>query len=200
VPGLAEDAAKAALQIARTPAEFADYYRAYIDLAAALGISGKARARRDAAWGEALDALHPLLFNAIDCPRVEGPAQPWDVAAAIDEWLMMGRRLGFARLSLAVQQVIANASYKGQDGEAAEEVVALYLASIQSLLMNTELGDGRLAQDGTTRTFQIASAGQQATIVLAGSGSITLSAFRSIPGAAEPSPPTPKNRGHHGKG
>lgn len=198
-PGGGEEAAKAALKWASTPAEFADFYRAYLDYVERRGTREESREKRRALWSDALETLRPLLFQALDCPRVEGPARPWEIAAAIDEWLMMGRRLGFARLSQAVQQVIANTAFAGEDGEAAERLISTYLAETHAFLMSAEFGDGRIGQDGVTRNFKLVSAGKEAVVTYGAGGIVTLTSFRALLLKADKPPPTPKQRGHHGK-
>lgn len=194
-----EEAARAALRQALTPAEFTDFYRAYLDLVERLGTQDESRAKRETLWSDALDTLRPMLFHALDCPRVENPARPWEVAAAIDEWLMMGRRLGFARLSQAVQQITAHTAFAGQDREEAERIVAVYLAEAHAFLMAAEFGEGRIGQDGVTRTFTLVSAGKEAVVTLGAGGIVTLTSFRTLLLEQDKPSPTPKRRGHHGK-
>lgn len=197
-PDGGEDAARVALKRARTPVEFVDLYRAYLDYVEALGAQEESQAKRESRWSDALDTLRPLLFHSLDCPRVDGSAHPWEVAAAIDEWLMIGRRLGFSRLSQAMQQVIAHARFAGQDEDKAEQAVSTYLAEAHAFLMATELGEGRIGQDGVTRNFTLVSAGKEAVVTLNAGGIITLTSFRTLLLDDKPSP-TPKRRGHHGK-
>lgn len=198
-PGGGEEAAQAALQQARAPVEFADFYRAYLDLVHRLGSQDESRAKRETLWSDTLDTLRPMLFHALDCPRVESPARPWEVAAAIDEWLMMGRRLGFGRLSQAMQQVITHTGFAGQDGEEAGQIVATYLAEAHAFLMAAEFGEGRLGQDGVTRTFTLVSAGKEAVVTLGAGGIITLTSFRTLLLDQDKPAPTRKRRGKYGK-
>lgn len=200
-PDGGEEAARAALKRASTPTEFVDFYRAYLDYVPRMGTEEASVAKRRAVWSDALKTLRPLLFEALDCPRVEGPARPWEVAAAVDEWLMMGRRLGFARLSQAIQQVIAHTAFAGQDGKEAEQLVSTYLLEAHAFLMTAKLGEGRLGQDGFSRTFTLTTAGKEAVVTLGAGGIITLTSFRSLllDTDAPSTPPTPKQRGHHGK-
>lgn len=176
IRGLQREAAAFAVAQGRTPQEFADYYRAYLAAAGAAQATPEARA---ALVQSMVATLLPLLFGALDCPRVEGPmATPSQVGAAVDEWLAMGRPLGFARLSLAVQQVIVNSGIAQQTDEDAKRIVDAYLGAAQTLLRSTTLGEGRLGQDGTSRSFRIERDGEQAIVHLGPDGTIALAGYR----------------------
>jgi hypothetical protein len=170
------DAAAFAADQARTPLEFVDYYLAYQQYLARLPKPPpiKERAARVRA---AFETLRPLLFQALDSPRVDAMAAPSEVAAAIDEWLMMGRRLGFSRLSQGVQQVIAHTEFPGSYEDDAPRIVARYLADAQDLLGSAELHHPQIGQDGASCTFQIRSDTGDAAIALSRDGIITLSRF-----------------------
>jgi len=187
-PEYQQEAAAFAVPQAVTPQEFADYFRAYLQQIASVATLKETAAQRSTIVQTALDTLLPLMFDALDCPRVEGLVAPWEVSAAIDEWLMMGRQLGFARLSLGVQQVIANTPFKQQTGEAARLIVEAYLASAQALLKSADLGRGQMGQDGASCIFEIPTSSQEAVIDLGADGIITLASYRRLP----PPPPTPK--------
>ena len=189
------EAAAFALAQGRTVPEFVDYFQAYLDYVAAVGAQGDTPAQRAALAQSALDTLLPLLFDALDCPRVEGLVAPWEVSAAIDEWLMMGRRLGFARLSQGVQQVIANTTFQQQTGMDAQVLVDAYLAGAQTLLRSADLGRGQMGQDGASCVFNVAYKGEEAEVDLGADGVITLGGYRRTPSqqrqAPAPSPPPP---------
>jgi len=174
------EAAAFAAGRAATPLEFADYYRAWQCLAAAAGPEGTAEAKGTLV-GSAIDSLMPRLFTALDCPRVDGGASSQAVAAAIDEWLMMGRRLGFARLSLGVQQVIANSDFSGATGDGGQQVVDAYLDAAQALLRARPIAEGRLGQDGMSRSFRVEGDGGEAIVQLDADGAIALAGFRPPP-------------------
>jgi hypothetical protein len=189
------EAAVFARHQSRTALEFVDYYRAYLGLETARPL--KSRERRQERAEEALATLLPILFHALDCPRVDALAPPWEVSAATEEWLLMGRRLGFSRLSRGVQQVIANADFSGEEDEEAERIVGAYLAGAQALLMSAEFDAGRMSQDGTC-IFRAASQTHEAVVAAPPSGIITLSSFcrlRETPNA----PSTSKRRKHDGE-
>jgi hypothetical protein len=179
-----QEAANFAVVQATTPVEFCDYFRAYLQQIAHVATLKETPDQRQALVQDALDTLLPLMFDALDCPRVEGLVAPWEVAEAIDEWLMMGRQLGFSRVSLAVQQVIANTGFRQQTGADAALIVNVYLAGAQALLKSAELGPGQLGQDGATCVFQVAAKGGTAIVNLGADGIITLASY--IP----PPPPT----------
>jgi len=174
---LQREAAAFALAQGRTPQEFADYYQAY--LAAAAGAARATPAARTALVRSAVETLLPLLFGALDCPRVDGlPAAPWQVGPVVDEWLMTGRIIGFARLSLAVQQVIANGGFAQQTGEDARRIVNAYLGAAQALLRSAPLGEGLPGQDGMSRSFRVERDGEQAILHLGADGTIALASYR----------------------
>lgn len=198
-PASPEEAAAFALERARTPLEFVDYYKAYLQYVAAARRVPTDRERRMARVKAAIDRLQPLLYPALDCPRVDGLVASWEVAAAVEEWLMMSRRLGFSRLSRGAQQVIAHTRYPRRDGEGdsdedeARRIVAGYLAGAQALLGSAQLGDGQIGQDGVSRTFHVRSDLEAAVIALGPDGMITLNGFRASPRETA-IPPTTKRR------
>jgi hypothetical protein len=193
------EAAAFAVDQGRTPLEFVDYYRTYLQHVAAVGAPSDTPEQRAASVQTALDTLLPLLFDDLDCPRVEGLVAPWEVSAAIDEWLMMGRQLGFLRLSAGVQQVIANTTFTQQSGDDARRIVSGYLRGAQALLKSAELGRGQLGQDGASCRFLVASGDEEAAVDLGADGIISLASYRRLPPALPvpvapvppPAPPKP---------
>lgn len=179
-----QEAATFAAAAASDPVEFCDYTRAYLQFIARAATLKETPAQRQALVETALETLSPLLYGALDCPRVEGLVAPWEVAAAIEEWLMMGRQLGFSRLSLAVQQVIANTQFNQQTGADAALIVQAYLDGANKLLRNATLGRGQLGQDGASCTFQLAAGGASGIVALGPDGIITFASY--VP------PPPPK--------
>lgn len=180
------EAAAFAIELAVSPLEFADYYRAYLQYLDAapprpLGEQGRMARVRDA-----IENLEPMLYDALDCPRIDGHAH-WEVALAIDEWLLMGRRLGFSRLSRGAQQIVAHTSFPCcEDDEEARRIVAAYLVGAQVLLGSAKLGHRWLAQDGISLTFPVRSEVEEAIVAVSPDGIITLAGFRTLP---EPPPP-----------
>ena len=188
-----KEAAAFAIGRARTPLEFADYYRAW------LHYRGAAAKAPETEIGDAVDALLPLLFPALDCPRVDGPVAAWEVVAAIDEWLTMGRRLGFPRLSHGVRQLIEHSDLAAEDIDEAPRIVAAYLAGAHALLQTGDLVGDAVGQDGASRTFQVSSGDHQAVVALGADGMITLSAYsRTVPNQA--AVPSPAKGGKNGQG
>ncbi|UYY59379.1 hypothetical protein [Sphingomonas sp. S2-65] len=188
--GLAVEAASFAAARAQNPFEFADYFRACRSAWSVLPTMPTAE-ERAAAIAAAIDTLMPRTFAAIDCPSVEGLVAPWEVSAAISEWLLMGRQIGFARSSLAIQQIITNGGYTGQTGREADALVRNYLARAQVLLNTAEVGQGRLGQDGATCLFHVEARGDQADIELGPSGIITLRRFGAVPAPSPVPVPDP---------
>jgi hypothetical protein len=190
-----QEAALFAAERSATPREFADYFRAYLRYAAAApDPSGKAGSQR-ARVGDSIDLLLPLLFEALDCPCLEGSAASWEVAEAINEWLAMGRRLGFSRRSQLAEQVIAHTRFaqRGSDDEA-PRIVAGYLAGAQALLGSGDLGRRRLAQDGTSSTFRIRSEAEEAVVTVGRQGVVALAAFHPLPDEPGPAPASKRSK------
>jgi len=176
-----QEAATFAAAAAATPLEFCDYFRAYLQLIAKAATLQETPAQRQALVEAALETLSPLMFGALDCPRVEGPVAPREVALTVEEWLMMGRRLGFSRLSLGVQQVIANTGFKQEVGTEAAMIVDAYLAGANRLLQSNDLGPGQLGQDGACCAFQVSSGRAQAVVDLQPNGNVTLASYAPSP-------------------
>lgn len=175
----AKEAAAFALAEARTPLEFADYYRIYADMAPLVEQGPATAAERAARASQAVSTLLPLLFGALDCPRVEGIVAPSEVAAAVDDWQMMGRRLGFSRITLGVQQVVAHSSFRRVPLDQAGRAVDAYLNGAQVLLREEELGRPRLAQDGASCSFRVRSETEIAEVAQDADGIISLASYRA---------------------
>ncbi|MEK8030588.1 hypothetical protein AACH06_07090 [Ideonella sp. DXS29W] len=183
------EAAAFAVQQARTPSEFVDYMRFYQALAAqpdatSLGAQG----RHDRAV-QRMQALLPCFFGALDCPQVTGLPSPGAVAQAVSAWLTTGRRIGFARLSEGLQQLVMHTAYRDEAGAAAQRIVDLYLASAQSFLASARVRHGRMGQDGATCLYPLEVGQQQAQLQLGANGVISLRSYGLVP--ARPATPPP---------
>jgi hypothetical protein len=184
-----QEAALFAAERSATPREFADYFRAYLRYVAADPDPSVKTGSQRTRVGNAIDLLLPLLFEALDCPCLEGSAAPWEVTEAINEWLAMGRRLGFSRRSQLAEQVIAHTRFAQRESdEEAPRIVAGYLVGAQALLGSGELGRRRLGQDGTSSTFRIRSEAEEAIIAVGRQGVVALAAFRPLPDKPASSP------------
>ncbi|NML05992.1 hypothetical protein [Sphingomonas sp. G-3-2-10] len=174
----AKDAGAFALSWAKTPLEFADYFRAFIALrAAAPSLTGEALAT-------ALLGLLPHLFGTLDCPSVGGIKPAAEITAAIRGWHASGRQIGFARLSLAAAQIAASTGFGAQPGADDPALIAAYMAQAQAVIGNGDIGSGRLGQDGASALFDITSDTGDAQIAVDAAGTISLHAFRPAPAAA----------------
>jgi hypothetical protein len=180
-PELQRDAASFALQQARTPEEFADYYRAYLALKAKLDAGGSTPEQDEARASAAVQTLQPPILTVLDSPRVDGLVPPAEVAAAVRAWLRQGRRIGFSRLSEGIRQVIDNTTFTTETGAAAQQVVDLYLANAQSFLSANSPATGQVSQDGRSCMFPVQSGNLSAELMLNPDGGITLRQFRRIP-------------------
>jgi hypothetical protein len=174
------EAAAFAVDLARTPREFADYFRAYLAYAAKPKTAAKtADQRRQSAYG-AVQTLLPLMFAALDCPQVSGIVAPGIVATAVADWLRQGRRIGFSRVSEGVCRIIDSTTFTTETGTAAQTVVNLYLANSMSFLAANPPTRGRMSQDGASCLFPIQSGNLYAELRLDGTGGITLRQFRRL--------------------
>jgi hypothetical protein len=184
-PDIRGDAAGFALQQARTPEEFADYYRAYLALATKLKTAANPADQRLAQADATVQTLLPFMFGALDCPQVDGLMPPTEVAAAVSDWLRQGRRVGFSRLSEGVCRIIDSTTFTDETGPAAQQMINRYLANAQSFLSAHYPQTGRISQDGQSCQLPTQSGNLYAELLLGPGGSITLRQFRRIPPPAE---------------
>lgn len=127
----------------------------------------------------AVRVLQPLLFGALAGPQIAGPATPEEVTRVVRAWLAAGKPLGFARLSLGVEQIIENTRFGGETGDAAKALVAAYLREAQVFLAANEVTSVRLGQDGATCVYGVEGEGRRAELELAPTGVLTLRAFHA---------------------
>lgn len=185
------EAAAFAANEARTVAEFCDYFRVYLALAARGPRSDSGERRRHRAKA-ALQALLPLLFGALDCPSVNGLVAPAQVADAVSSWVFQGRTLGFARLSAGVRAIVESTDFTPERSLDADFLVEDYLTRSRELLQRFRLHKAAMGQDGATCTFEVRDDDHEAVLQLSPSGLITLANFarrpKVQPGAAPPDP------------
>ncbi len=174
-PALRREAAAFAVQQARTPQEFCDYYQLYLQQLAS-GATTDA-AQREARASGAMQTLLPLLFGALDCPQVGPLASPDQVSRTVGQWLASGKQLGFARLSLGVQQVARHSAYKNETGDAARRVLDSYLQAARTFAASTRPQRPRMGQDGASCTFTLDAGDQQALLHVDPAGVVSMSGF-----------------------
>jgi hypothetical protein len=180
-PELQRDAAGFALQHARTPEEFGDYYRAYLALKAKLNAAGSTPEQDEARASAAVQTLQPPVLAALDAPRVDGLVPPAEVAAAVGAWLRQGRHIGFSRLSEGIRQIIDNTTFTAETGAAAQQLVDVYLADAQAFLSANSPTTGQISQDGRSCVLPAQSGNLYVELMLIAHGGITLRQFRRIP-------------------
>ncbi|KJV09188.1 hypothetical protein VZ95_13030 [Elstera litoralis] len=181
IPGT--EAAQFAVSQARTVLEFADYYQFYLRYCSRMPTASTAQQRGTQATS-ALMVLLPLLFSALDAPQVPGLVSPAEVANAISVWVRNGRQVGFSRLSEAAAQIAQNTVFQLETGDAARALVQSYIAGAQALIVAQPVRQGILGQDGASCLFPIRSGDQQATLMLGGTGLITLRSYGLQPPSA----------------
>ncbi|CAD7720583.1 hypothetical protein LMG31886_13320 [Xanthomonas hydrangeae] len=178
-PALQQEAAAFAVEQARTPLEFCDYYRFYLACSATIAAVDE----RAHAAASALQTLLPQLFTTLDCPQVQGLPSPNEVERSVAEWLARGRQIGFARLSLAAQQIVQHTRYRGDgdgDDQAAGDAIRLYLQSAQAFLAANRPSRGVLGQDGSSCMFSMHNDSLAALLQVNG-GVISLRDFGAAP-------------------
>lgn len=194
---LQKEAAAFGVEHGRSPMAFVDFYKTYMFMAAKSGAWAATPDQRLAAANAAVMTLQPLLFSALDCPQVDGLVAPAVVAAAVKDWLMMGRLVGFSRISQGVLQIVQHTTYSQETGDDARRMVAAYLMGAQRLLASTTPTGGFMGQDGASSALPLESVDHLAELHLAANGAITLSGFRRkpapalTPAAPPPGPPPP---------
>ncbi len=169
------EAAAFALDQARTPVEFADYFRMYL-LAATTLAPDATPAQRLARATLSMQALLPLFFGDLDCPQVGPLAAPADVAAAVSAWLAGGQQVGFSRLSEGPVLLMRHTNYESETGDAASRLARQYVQKAQQLLAQVKPTSGRMGQDGLTCTFPLhsPSGDERAVLQLGADGTISL--------------------------
>ncbi|WP_029015152.1 hypothetical protein [Niveispirillum irakense] len=173
-----QTAAQFAVQQARTAAEFADYYTAFLGYVTRMSAQSAPAATQTEMASTALTTLLPLLFSTLECPSVAGLVGPGEVAAAVQAWQRQGQQVGFARLSEAVATIMIYSNYTGGNAAQAQQTINDYMGSWQSFLAANLPSRGQMAQDGATCLFPIENNGLYGELVLGPDGSITTRLFR----------------------
>ncbi|MDH1660962.1 MULTISPECIES: hypothetical protein [Stenotrophomonas] len=174
------DAAHFALLHARRPIEFADYFRFYQRVSA----GGGSREHRLAHATRALQQVLPILFGFLDGPQLPQLPSPEQVREAIDASLAANRQIGYARISLAAQQMAAcfdNDPDLLQDDSRLREAVRWQLRDAQEFLNEHPVSRGRLGQDGASVQFPIDGSRAKA-VVQVEDNVITLQDYRRTGG------------------
>lgn len=194
-PTLSTDAATFAVEQGRTPAEFADYYQAYVGYVTRLGIQGESTTQRNQMATTAMQTLLPLMFGYLDCPEVGGLVAPAEVAKAVQFWLQRGKPVGFARLSEAVSCIMRYSNYTGGNADQAMQTITDYMSSWRSFLAANPPTRGTMAQDGASCVFAVEQGGLQGELLLGPEGVITTRMFRKTPPPPGTVPVTSPSKG-----
>lgn len=179
-PDLRLEAAQFALDQAGSPVEFADYLRAFLDLMRNFDDPFDTPEERYEQAERAVHTLGPLMFATLDCPDAPGLVAPAQVEAAISEWMLAGRQLGFLRVSQGIQQIVAEGGYTHQSGLAAELAVRSYLDRANRVIQFYGIGPAYMQQDGATCLFPVGPR-EEAVVRLDPTGAITLARFDGGP-------------------
>lgn len=157
------DAASFALVHARRPIEFADYFRFYQRVSAGGGGSEQRLTRAT----RALQQVLPMLFGFLDGPQLSELPSPEQVREAIAASLAANRQIGYARISLAAQQMALCFDTDTdllQDDNRLREAVRWQLRDAQQFLNEHPVARGQLGQDGASVLFAIDGSRAQALI------------------------------------
>ncbi|WP_164137626.1 hypothetical protein [Stenotrophomonas maltophilia] len=157
------DAASFALLHARRPIEFADYFRFYQRVSA----GGGNREHRLTRATRALQQVLPILFDFLDGPQLPQLPSPQQVREALAASLAANRRIGYARISLAAQQMAAcfdNDPDLLQDDSRLREAARWQLRDAQEFLNEHPVSRGQLGQDGASVQFAIDGSRAQALV------------------------------------
>ncbi|WP_439448273.1 hypothetical protein [Stenotrophomonas sp. ATs4] len=157
------DAASFALLHARRPIEFADYFRFYQRVSA----GGGSREHRLTRATRALQQVLPILFGFLDGPQLPQLPSPEQVREAIAASLAANRQIGYARISLAAQQMAACFDHDPdllQDDGRLREVARWQLRDAQEFLNEHPVSRGQLGQDGASVQFAIDGSRAQALV------------------------------------
>ncbi len=173
---LQSEAATFGVDQARTPREFADYYRVYLHLAAHLPeLAQASAAQRSEVAQAALYALLPALLGALDGPVLSAvPTAPAEVRMAVHSWLAMGRRIGFSQPSEGVRCIVEGTKYRGETGAAAARIVDTALQQAMAVLAANDLRSARLGQDGATMAAPVGPANAQVELQVSSAGLVSL--------------------------
>lgn len=197
---LRQEAAAFAVQQARTVPEFCDYYQVYLAHSKKMKALDSTPTARAELCSRAVESLLPLAFGAMDCPQLpDRLPSPNEVEQCLRNWLARGHKLGFARLSQAVLQMVTQTIFSAETGTDARRLFDLYLSTAQSFLGGNRLKESRLGQDGSSLTFTLRSATQQAQLHVSADRLLSLRTFGNwvAPDAAvqatnPPPSPTPE--------
>ncbi|MGE8209022.1 MAG: hypothetical protein ACN6RH_05850 [Stenotrophomonas rhizophila] len=184
------EAAGFALANARRPSEFCDYYRFY---RTAPHTADSAEQRRlDAMY--TLQLLLPNLFEMLDGAQLTHLPAPEEVDQAINATLASGRTVGFARISLAAQQLSIGLPPAHLGEQAVAEHARCRMRDVQALLGSHRVHSSRLGQDGASMHCLIEGKHGHAAVQVE-DNSITLARY-SCPGIDDARYATAGNQAH----
>lgn len=184
-PSLSRDAATFAIQEARSPIEFVDFYLTYLGVAEKLDVGPDAESLPKAAQS-AVHLLSPLAFRALDCPQTQPLSGPDAVALAVELWAASGRPPGFARISACVREIVTHTRFVGGDGwngdrpAWARDRLEAYLETVLALTRRAKLTHPRMDQDGATCRYRVEAGDYAAELQMNRDGVITVESLREL--------------------
>jgi hypothetical protein len=175
---LQNEAAAFALTLARTPAEFVDYYQIYLITAVKNDVLDQgAAAQRSSLAGRTVTTLAPSLYGALASPQVLRPLGPIELTRVIKAWIARGQTLGFLCLSTGMRQILQYTSFAGKPDPSAAKLASAYIAGAQNFITSNEPRSAWIAQDGVSCLYIIEADDRRAELMLDELGAITLYGF-----------------------
>jgi len=99
------------------------------------------------------------------------------VPSLVRNWLVEGKRLGFARLSSALFQINENAGLNGATGSAAKGIIDQFMDRVHAVLVQQAPASVALSQDGMERYYQYSPGPVAPQLCYSAYGNLTLRSF-----------------------
>jgi hypothetical protein len=172
---LLNNAAKFAIQYAKTPLAFSDYLIFYLTIIQKSKLNSETFIQQNNAVKVFLDAITPFLFGMLRCPRVDRKLDPDQLMQTLQSWINYENQVGFSRLSTGVLQTALNINPDNSANYRDE--INKYMAKAQIFIKNYKPDAVNDSQDGQVTYYHYESFGTDAVLSLSLSGNITLKSY-----------------------
>ena len=176
-PILQKEAASFAVGRAQDQLEFCDYYQFYMSTVKGPDAKSKLAERRERRAESIAEEISPLLYGWLWCPSLKEVPTPAEVPSLVRNWLVEGKRLGFARLSSALFQINENAGLNGAKGLAAKGIIDQFMDRVHAVLVQQAPASVALSQDGMERYYQYSPGPVAPQLCYSAYGNLTLRSF-----------------------